>query len=232
MRWKALAVGAAMMTAAAGCGAPDVGGSSRQSGRTYGTETWYEASFGASPTEVVVRFEGPQGAGDEPCAPDRDTLVEADGTEVKLTVKRYAPSPVVVCPVAPQTMSATLPGPLGDRPLVNPQTGWRFRADGDRLVVDPDSTPCARADCSAPAVAKASCNPLEYGAVIDEQLQARGAPDSDVRCDGSFLVLTRAGRRAWFVNREASWRLVTVDQRTCDDVWKAQRIRFPAALCR
>jgi hypothetical protein len=225
-------------TTALACSGPSVEGSGNQ-GRTYGTETWYEASVGSSATEVEVRFDGPAANGDEDCRPDREIAVEEKGGQVLLTVKRYAPSPVVECPTAPQTMKATLPAPLGDRALVNPQTGWTFRAEGGgagaraRLVLDPASTPCAREDCSTPAVAKASCDPLEYAAVVDEQLRPRrGQPDTEVRCDGSFLTMVRDGRRAWFVNREAAWKLVAVDPPTCEDVWKHHRIRFPEPLCR
>jgi hypothetical protein len=204
---------------------------SRSSGRTFGTETWYEAEPGASGTEVVVRFDGPAASGTDECAPERKVLVDTTATEVRVTVQRFAPSPVMTCPSSTQTMSATLSEPLGDRPLVNPQTGWRFQANGDRLVLDPDSTPCGRADCSAPAVALASCNPFEYKAVVDEQLRPGKAPDENVRCDGSFLTLTRDGRKAWLVNREATWKVVTRDHRGCDDVWRMTRVRFPAALC-
>jgi hypothetical protein len=229
MRIRALAV---LLPLVIGCRGPDPAASGRPSGRTYGTETWYEAALGASPTEVVLRFDGPQGAAGDECAPEREVAVDADDTEVNVTVRRYAPSPVVACPASPQTITATLPGPIGDRPLVNPQTGWRFRMTAGRLALDPESTPCARADCSAPAVAKAGCKLLEYGAVVGEQLKPGKGPDEDVRCDGSFLVMTRDGRRAWFVNREATWRLVSADVRTCDDLWKAHRIHFPAPMCR
>jgi len=44
-------------------------------------------------------------------------------------------------------------------------------------------------------------------------------------------VLTRDGRKAWFVNREATWKLVARDHRGCDDVWRAVHIRFSAAVC-
>jgi hypothetical protein len=230
MRWRPLAAGALVLTLAA-CGGGE-SGSGKPSGRSFATETWYEASPGASPDEVVVRFDGPHGEPGDECAPERDVTVEDGDTEVKVTVRRFAPSPVVSCPASPQTMTAKLPRPLGDRPLVNPQTGWSFRSAGGKLALDPDSTPCARADCSAPAVAKASCHPFEYGAVVDEQLKPAKSPDQDVRCDGSFLVLTRDGRRAWFVNKEGGWQLLTMNLRTCDDVWASYRIRYPATMCK
>lgn len=229
MRWRSLAAAALLLTAAS-CRGSDVG-TGQPSGRAYGTETWYEASLGSSPTEVVLRFDGPQGTGEDECAPEREVIVKEAPDGVEVTIRRYSPSPTVICPAFTQTATATLPSPLGDRRLVNPQTGWRFRVAGDHLELDPESTPCARADCSKPAVAKASCNPFEYGAVIDEQIKAGHGQDADVRCDGSFLVLTRDGRRAWFVNRLASWRLVAADAGSCDAVWAAQHIRFPPKLC-
>jgi hypothetical protein len=115
---------------------------------------------------------------------------------------------------------------------VNPQTGWRFRADGGRLVLDPDSTPCGRADCSTPAPAPATCNALEYQAIVAEQFPGRAPTTGQVACDGTFLVVVRDGRRGWFVNRQAGWRLVAREIPTCDDIWREQRIRFPAAFCR
>jgi hypothetical protein len=235
MRSKARTVGTAVtyalaLLAMASCNGADLS-SPRDQGRAFGTETWYEAAFGGSPTEIEIRFDGATGEEGDECEPERSVVVESDESEVRVTVRRYEPAPVVTCPTSAQTATAALPEALGDRALVNPQTGWRWEPAGDRLVLDPDSTPCAREDCSTPAVALASCNPLEYATVVDEQLRPGKAPDLDARCDGSFLTFTRDGRRAWFVNREASWRLVASGEPTCDSVWRAQRIRFPDALC-
>jgi hypothetical protein len=236
MRISARAAGAAVLLAATvaavcSCGV-DVARSKTQKGRTYGTEAWYEASWGSSHDEVVVRFDGPQAGGEDDCAPEREVLVEPEPTLVKVTVKRYSPSPVISCTTGSQTLTAKLPGDLGDRVVVNPATGWRFRPDGDRLTLDPDSTPCGRADCSQPAVVKASCSPFDYGTVVNEQIRPADTPDADVRCDGSFLALTRANRRAWFVNRDVAWKLLTTEARECDDVYRLTRVRFPDALCR
>jgi hypothetical protein len=238
MRISARAVGSSVLLAALaavllvpGCGV-DVERSKTQKGRTYGTEAWYEVAFGSSRDEITVRFEGPRAGGDDDCEPEREVLVEPEPTLLRVTVKRYSPSPVVTCPIGVQTMTAKLPEALGDRVLVNPATGWRFRPSGDRFVLDPESTPCGREDCSQPAVAKASCNPFEFAAVVNEQIRPAAGQDADVRCDGSFLILTRAGRRAFFVNREAAWKLVTVDARECEAVFRQTRVRFPEALCR
>jgi hypothetical protein len=231
---RAVLLVATAMTGVAACGGSDFAtGSGRPSGRTYGPETWYEAQPGSSPDEVVVRFEGPEAGGDDDCVPERGALVVPRETGVEITVQRFAPSPVIRCSTSVQSMTVPLPEPLGQRALVNPQTGWRFSAAGDRFALDPDSTPCGRADCSAvpPDLTKASCNPLEFKAVVDEQLRPAEAGDTNIRCDGAFLVLTRDGRNAWFVNRDASWKLVTRDHRGCDDVWRMARIRFPAAVC-
>jgi hypothetical protein len=224
----------AVATAMTGVGCGDLGsGSGRPTGRTFGPETWYEAEPGTAPDEVVLRFDGPESRGDEDCLPERGTSVRKTETGMEVTVQRFAPSPVVACPTSTQTISVKLPEPLGQGVLVNPQTGWRFTSDGTRYTLDPSSTPCGRADCSTvpPDLTKASCNPFEYKAVIDEQIRPGASPDTNVRCDGYFLVLTRDGRSAWFVNREASWKLVTRDHRTCDDVWRLARVRFPTALC-
>jgi hypothetical protein len=233
MRSRVRAVlSAVAMTGVAACG--DFSSSpARPSGRTYGTEAWYEAQVGSGPNEIVLRFDGPQANDDEDCRPERGVIALPRETGVEVTVQRFAPSPVVRCPTGTQTITATLPEPLGQRALVNPQTGWRFSADGDRFVLDPDSTPCGRADCSTvpPDLTKASCEPFEYKAVVDEQLRPAAVGDTNVRCDGAFLAFTRDGRNAWLVNRGATWKLVTRDHRTCDDVWRMTRIRFPAPLC-
>jgi hypothetical protein len=199
--------------------------------RNFGIDTWFAARPGAGPAEVVLSFEGPDGPPDNPCQGVRDVAVETTATEVRATVRRFEPSAVMTCDDVPGTITATLPEPLGDRALVNPVTGWRFRAAGAGLALDPDSTPCAREDCSTPSALKATCDPAEYEAVVSEQVLVGTATTEDPRCDGSFLVLSRKGRRAWFVNRQGGWRLVATDLRACDDVWRTQRIRFPAALC-
>lgn len=232
LRARAVLLAAATMAGVSACG-DFANGSGRPSGRTFGTETWYEAEPGASPEEVVLRFEGPEASGDEDCVPERGVLINERENRVEVTVQRFAPSPVVRCPLAVQTMTAKLDAPLGRRVLVNPQTGWQFTASGDRFALDPESTPCGRADCSVvpPDLTKASCNPFEFKAVVDEQLRPPEVGDTNVRCDGAFLVLTRDGRNAWFVNREATWKLLTRDHLGCDDVWRIMRVRFPAALC-
>jgi len=230
MRIGALLAGT-IVVLAVGCGGGDLAATGGPRGRPYGTDTWFEASLGESPEEIAVRFDGPVGEPDTECHPERQVAVEPSPTEVRLTVKRYAPSPIIRCAVGTQTATAILPEPLGDRPLVNPQTGWRFRTDGGRLVLDPDSTPCGRADCSAPAPVAATCNALEYQAIVAEQLPGRSPTTQPVACDGSFLVVVRDGRRGWFVNRQAGWRLAAQEMATCDEVWRNHRIRFPAAFC-
>jgi hypothetical protein len=227
----ALMVAVSATAATTACGAWPSSGAAGPSGRTFGTETWYAAAPGSSPDQIELRFDGPVGPAGDECEPARAVAIEPDPAAVRVTVKRFEPPPVVACRTETQTITAALPEPLGDRPLVNPQTGWRFRPVGGRLELDPDSTPCGRADCSTPAPVPATCQPLEYQAVVAEQVQAREPGSEDARCDGSFLVLTRGGHRAWFVNRQASWRLVALDHRRCDQVWKEQRVRFPAALC-
>lgn len=168
-----------------------------------------------------------------------------DGFDV--FVKSYPVDVPADCEVVEVAVRVDLGEPLGERVVRAGGYGREYRRVGDQFELVPESTPCGRADCSTPAPVLAPCTTEAYDAAIQQIDAVVGGP-SDVRCDGSFLVLTvRLGggacprenencrmQRAYFVSRAGAWNLVGYNQvgtYTCAEVARRALITFPAALC-
>ena len=139
--------------------------------------------------------------------------------------------------------------PLAGREIQDEWTGRRYRPTGGTYELEPESTPCGRADCSTPSPTPAPCETEAYQAAVDNI--DGGIRFAGERCDGSFLVMSldfgSSGcapaeppetspclnvKTAYFVANNGAWRLVTYGKdETCDHVAESTLIHFPPELC-
>lgn len=246
MRWVLMAVVITLF--AAGCGTEPVSESTATSttGVPYTTRTWYNARYADGSTSVVVlTFLKPVGDG---CEERHIARVGRAGNDLRAEVRVNEPWAPPTCDVAAAEIELDLGAPLGDRRLLTSGGNMAFVDRGGTLEIDPLSTPCGRADCSQPSPDPAPCTDEAASASIASEIDGADPGGTILGCDGSFLAVdltVGAGscppdmreecarpQRAYFVAREGSWRLVTYGRdMTCEEVFRAAAIRFPASVC-
>lgn len=233
---------------ATGCGTEtgSTSSSTTTPGRPHTARTWYDARYAdASGTAVVLTYLKPTGEG---CEERPVTVLHPTGTDVRAEVRVEEPWAPPTCDVVPAEIELDLGEPLGGRRLLTSGSDTAFVDRDGALVLDAASTPCGRADCSTPSPDPAPCGDEAAASAIRAEIDGADPGGTVVGCDGSFLVVdltVGAGgcppnqreacarpKRAYFVARAGSWRLVTYSRdMTCEDVFRGSAIRVAAAVC-
>lgn len=125
------------------------------------------------------------------------------------------------------TRSAVIPlhAPLGSRAVVDTATSDRYvRGPGAGYYLQPN----VPVSIAGP---RETCSETSYETAVTREIDGHQSL-SDERCDGTFLIMNVAQHRAYFVNRNRSWRIVTYGTGiTCAEVAADTGIHFPSALC-
>jgi hypothetical protein len=219
--------------------------------QSYGGRAWRDARLGDKTNEVILGFTGPDPSAGAKCVESyKPEVVSRDNGIREILIKVPNPMARASCPTrrieVPVELGALTEGDLIEAGYSN----YRYRLTDGRFEVVPESTPCARADCSTSSPTPAPCATASYREAIAREIDGNIRIVSDPRCDGSFLVIgidTGSGgcapsegaaspcahaKTAYFVARDGKWSVVTyADALTCADVAAMTAIRFPASLC-
>lgn len=221
----------------------------------YGGRTWRTARLGEEPNQVIVGFAGPDPAAGEGCRESYEPEGHVGTGDVVAMIYVKVPHPMAdaSCPTTPVEVVVTVDGldGLAEGDVIEAgYSAYRYRLTGERFDLIPESTPCGRADCSAPSPAPSPCTTEAYRAAIELGIDGNIFLDGEQRCDGSFLVtgidVGSGGcppaenepspcarvKTAYFVARDGGWAVVTYGEGlTCADVADMTEIRFPAVVC-
>jgi hypothetical protein len=225
---------------------------SRTASQGHGGRTWLDARRGDKTNEVILGFTGPDPSAGAECVESYKPQVVTldDGIrEVLINVPNPMASPT--CPTKRIEVSVELDALTEGDVIEAGYSNYRYRLTDGRFDLMPESTPCARANCSTPSPTPAPCASASYREAIEREIDGNIRVVGDPRCDGSFLVIgidTGSGgcaptegaaspcaneKTAYFVARDGKWSIVTYgDALTCAKVAAmTSDIRFPAALC-
>src|SRR5262245_24245274 len=180
-----LAGSACILRGGGGVGTPG-GGST--SGGSIG-QPFSDVRRGLRDDHVVVGFTGPDPAGGAVCHVTYGAEVRVDTRNVVvITLKAMLPRADPSCAQIHRKVVVDLGEPLAGREIQDEWTGRRYRPTGGTYELEPESTPCGRADCSTPSPTPAPCETEAYQAAVDNI--DGGIRFAGERCDGSFLVMS------------------------------------------
>jgi hypothetical protein len=217
----------------------------------YGARAWRDARLGDKTNEVILGFTGPDPSAGAECVESyKPEVVTHDNGIREILIKVPNPMARASCPTRRIEVSVELDALTEGDVIEAGYSNEQYRLTDGRFDVIPESTPCARTDCSTPSPTPAPCATASYREAIEREIDASIRIVGNPRCDGSFLVIgidTGSGgcapvegatspcanaKTAYFVARAGAWSIVTyANALTCADVTAMTDIRFPASLC-
>jgi hypothetical protein len=217
----------------------------------YGGRPWRDARLGDKTNEVILGFTGPdRSAGPECVESYKPEVVALDNGIREIFIKVPNPMARASCPTRRIEVSVELDALTEGDVIEAGYSNDQYRFTDRRFEIVPESTPCARTDCSTSSPTPAPCATASYRQAIEREIDARIRIVGNPRCDGSFLVIgidTGSGgcapaegaaspcanaKTAYFVARDRTWSIVTyANALTCAHVAAMTGIRFPTSLC-